>query len=155
MASEIEIKGLSELHKLLQDLPAKVEANVLRGGIRAGSKVLEEAIKENVPVRLGALRDSIKVKTTSRRGTVQAVITAGNVKAFYASWVEFGTTQHYIKPKNRKSLFFAGIAKGVVDHPGATPKPYMRPALDESSTAAVDAMAEYIRNRLPKEFSKL
>jgi HK97 gp10 family phage protein len=155
MASEIEIKGLSELHKLLQDLPAKVEANVLRGGIRAGSKVLEQAIKDNVPVRLGALRDSIKVKTTSRRGTVQAVITAGNVKAFYASWVEFGTAQHYIKPKNRKSLFFAGLAKETVDHPGSTPKPYMRPALDENSTAAVDAMAEYIRNRLPKEFSKL
>lgn len=155
MANEIAIGGLSELHRMLQDLPAKVEANVLRGGIRAGSKVLEDAVKEAVPVRLGDLRDSIKVKTTSRRGTVQAVISAGNQKVFYAKWVEFGTAQHYIKPKNRKSLFFAGIAKEVVDHPGATPNPFMRPALDTSAEPAVQAMAEYIRNRIPKEFKKL
>ena len=155
MANEIEIAGLKQLHKLLQDLPAKVEANVLRGGIRAGSKVLEEAVKDQVPVRYGDLRDSIKVKTTSRKGTVQAIISAGNKKAFYASWVEFGTAQHMIKPKNRKSLFFAGIAKEVVDHPGSEPKPFMRPALDTTGEQAVQVMAEYIRNRLPKEFSKL
>jgi len=81
-------------------------------------------------------------------------VRAGGKKAFYAHMVEFGTARHFIKPKKRKSLFFAGIAREVVDHPGTSPKPFMRPALDNSQREAVDAAAAYIRARLAKEAAK-
>lgn len=154
MANETFIAGLAELDKILKTLPAKIEARVLRGAVRAGAKQFEEEAKSLVPVRSGDLRKSIRVTTRSRRGEVKATVTAGNKEAFYAYMVEFGTSQHFIKPKNRKSLFFAGLAKETVDHPGATPKPFMRPALDRGERPAIDAAVAYIRRRLPKEVAK-
>jgi HK97 gp10 family phage protein len=169
---EINIQGLADLNKLLQELPAKIEANVLRGGLRAGAKVIEAEAKRQVPVgqarvtrnksgavtlhKPGALRDSIRISMRSRlkAGWLNINIKAGNGEAWYAHLVEFGTARHWIKPKNRKSLFFAGLAKELVDHPGAKPKPFMRPAFDAAHRAALDAMADYIRTRLPKEFNK-
>lgn len=154
--ANVEIKGLAELHKALQELPAKIERNVLRGGLRAGAKVIETAARERVPVKQGLLRDSIGVsmRVSSKTGTVRATIKAGSKKAWYAHLVEFGTARHWIKPKNRKSLFLAGLAKEVVDHPGARQRPFMRPAFDGSARAAIVAMADYIRARLPRELRK-
>jgi HK97 gp10 family phage protein len=156
MASSVEIKGLAELHKTLQELPAKIERNVLRGGLRAGAKVLEEAARSQVPVKQGDLRKSIRVsmRVSSKTGIVRAQVKAGDKKAWYAHLVEFGTARHWIKPKNRKSLFVAGLFKEVIDHPGAKKKPFMRPAFDGKWRAAIDAMADYIRTRLPKELGR-
>lgn len=154
MANELHVSGLSELDKLLKELPAKIEGNIMRGAVRAGAKVMEERAKQAVPVDDGDLRDSIKVTTRSRRGKVTASVRAGGKKAFYAHMVEFGTARHFIKPRKRKSLFFAGLAREVVDHPGSAPKPFMRPALDNSQQEAVDAAAAYIRARLAKEAAK-
>ena len=103
----------------------------------------------------GELRKSIRISIKVRSGKVVASVKAGNAKAFYTHMVEYGTARHLIKPKNRKSLFIAGIFKEVIDHPGAQKKPFMRPALDGKSSAAIDAMAEYIRDRIPKELDKM
>ena len=154
MVSELHVSGLFELDKLLKELPAKVERNILRGAMRAGAKVFADRAKELVPVKSGQLRDSIKVSTRSKRGRVSATVSAGGKKAFYAHMVEFGTARHFIKPRTRKSLFFAGLAREVVDHPGSTPKPFMRPALDGGQVEAVNAAADYIRKRLAKQAAK-
>lgn len=166
MASSVEIRGLAELHKTLQELPAKIERNVLRGGLRAGAKVMEaEASRlcpEGLPTfdsvkrgaRIGELKRSIRVTMRASKSTVRATLKAGNKVAWYAHLVEFGTARHWIKPKNRKSLFLAGLFKEVIDHPGARPKPFMRPAFDGKWRQAIDAMADYIRTRLPKEIGK-
>ena len=154
MANELHVSGLSELDKLLKELPAKIEGNIMRGAMRAGAKVFADRAKQMVPVKSGQLRDSIKVSTRSKRGRVSATVRAGGKKAFYAHMVEFGTARHLIKPRKRKSLFFAGIAREVVDHPGASPKPFMRPALDGGQVEAVNAAADYIRKRLAKEAAK-
>lgn len=166
MASSVEIKGLAELHKTLQELPAKIERNVLRGGLRAGAKVMEAEAERLCPeglptldsvkrgARIGELKRSIRVTLRASRGTVRATVKAGNKVAWYAHLVEFGTARHWIKPKSRKSLFIAGLFKEVIDHPGARPKPFMRPAFDGKWRQAIDAMADYIRTRLPKEIGK-
>lgn len=154
MVSELHVSGLFELDKLLKELPAKIEGNIMRGAMRAGAKVFADRAKELVPVKSGQLRDSIKVSTRSKRGRVSATVRAGGKKAFYAHMVEFGTARHFIKPRKRKSLFFAGLAREVIDHPGASPKPFMRPALDGGQAEAVNAAADYIRKRLAKEVAK-
>ena len=156
MSQETSVTGLAELQRFLDQLPDKLQRNVLRGAMRAGAKVQMARAKELVPAETtgphpGALRDSLRIKTSARGGIVKAVVTAGNKKAFWARWVEFGTAAHFIKPKNRKSLFFAGLAREVINHPGAKKKPFMRPALDATVQAAVTAVGDYIRKRLTKE----
>lgn len=165
--ANVEIRGLSELHQALQELPAKIERNVLRGGLRAGAQVMEAEAKRLVPVapptldgvkrgaRAGELMRSIRITMRANRsGGVRAQLKAGNKVAWYAHLVEFGTARHWIKPKSRKSLFIAGLFKEVIDHPGARPKPFMRPTFDGKWRAAIDATASYIRARLPKELKK-
>lgn len=149
-----DIAGLDELNRILQELPAKIEANILRGAARAGQKVILEAAKANVPVKSGALRDSLRIKTRIRKGEVTATLVAGNKVAFYAHMVEFGTARHLIKPKKAKSLFFAGLARKVIDHPGAEQKPFMRPAIDSAAPQAIEAFRDYVATRLPKEIAK-
>jgi HK97 gp10 family phage protein len=156
---DIAIDGLSDLNDLLQQLPAKIEANVLRGGLRAGAVVIQQEAKRLVHDVSGALAASIRVTTKIKNGTSYALVIAGKHKAkddpYYAHMVEFGTAAHWIKPKNRKSLFFAGLMREAVLHPGARPKPFMRPAMDSKAQAALGTMADYISERLPKEFDKI
>lgn len=157
--ADIKVKGLAELHQALQGLPGNIERNVLRGALRAAGNVIAAAARANVD-RLahptGVLKKSIRVsmRVRSRAGWVNANVKAGDKVAYYAHMVEFGTARHWIKPKNRKSLFFAGLAREVVDHPGARARPFLRPAFDSQAATAMEAMADYIRNRLPKEIRK-
>ena len=163
MMTDIHIKGLKGVQALLDALPAKIEKNFVRGGLRAAAKVVEAEAKQLCPVgdahlpkgrTSGALRDSIHVSMRSHRDRVQATIKAGGDKAWYAAMVEHGTARHWIKPKNRKSLFVAGLLREAVDHPGAKKEPFMRPAIDGKANEAIDAMAAYLRERIPKEIDK-
>ena len=157
--ADFMVEGLADLNAQLQDLPARIEAKVLRGGLRAGARVIQQEAKRLVHDVSGALSASIRVTTQTRQGTVYALVIAGKHRAqddpYYAHWVEFGTAAHWIKPKNRKSLFFAGLMREAVRHPGAQKKPFMRPALDTQAEAALSAMAGYIEERLAKELAPI
>ena len=48
--SDIKVKGLSDLQKFMDTLAPKLEANVMRGALRSGSKLIMEQAKANVPV---------------------------------------------------------------------------------------------------------
>lgn len=146
----IHIKGLSSLGQFMEQLAPKLRDNVLRAALRQGAKVVKEAAVANCPVGepsrkgkrvyggyAGALRDSLRydAKVDLRRGQVVAYVRAGGkargkkADTFYAAFVEFGTAPHG-------------------NHPGATPKPYMRPALDAESERALQVIANFIRHRL-------
>jgi len=151
--TNIKVKGLAELQTFLDQLPAKMEANVLRGALRAGAKPILGAAKSAAPVGepsetnrkryklyAGALKDSIRIsgRIDKRNGNVTASVKAGGktksgADVFYAHMVEFGTKPHVI---------------GDGTHPGVQAKPFMRPALDAQSGAAIVAVGEYIKKRL-------
>ena len=155
MSEDIKIEGLAELQALLDELPAKIEGNVVRGGLRQAAKVVEAEAKRLCPVgKTGALQDSIHVSMRAKHGHISATVKAGGSKVFYAAMVEYGTARHWIKPKDRKSLFVAGLMREAVDHPGAKKQPFMRPAIDGKASEAVDTMAAYLRDRIPKEIDK-
>ena len=146
--ADVKVKGLADLNKFLQQLPAKVEQSVLRGALRAGANVVMAEAKANVPVDSGQLRDGLKVSTSSRRGRVTAKVKATGKHAFIAPWLEYGTAAHKITAKKGKGLFFGGLFVKGVQHPGSRPKPFMRPALDGRAQDAVVAAAQYMKRRL-------
>lgn len=150
MATYQNIKGGKELQDLLSTLPASLEKNILRGALRSGAKEILAEAKLNVPVKSGDLRDSLRISTKSKNGIVYANVKAGNKKAFYSRFVEFGTAAHNISA-SKGFLSFGGIFAKSVNHPGITAKPFMRPAVDSKSGQAIEAVKEYIRKRLTKE----
>lgn len=154
MADTVQIKGLAELQRALDTLPAKIEANIMRGAVRAGVKVIAEAAAANAPVQTGSLKLDFNVGTRSKAGMVTGRLVVGRGRkskggtkkaAFYAHFVEFGTKPHRIKARRGKAL---AIGVSAVNHPGARPKPFLRPALDAKAQASVEAVAAYIRKRL-------
>lgn len=145
MSDTRHVKGLSDLQKLLDTLPAKVEGNVLRGGLRAGANVIRDAARANVRRVSGQLADSLKAGSSARGGKV---IARAYTRVFYGRFVEYGTRPHAIAAAVGKALSFAGGAYRSIDHPGAQPRPFLRPALDHQASAAVVAAAEYMRRRL-------
>jgi HK97 gp10 family phage protein len=147
----IHVSGLADLNKALQALPLKIERNALRGAVRAGVKEFQTRARANVPVDSGALRKSIKIKTSARGGQVKATLRAGDKTAWYAHLVEFGTKAHFIGPRVAKALAFLGVTVQGVQHPGAKARPFMRPALDGGQRAAVEATAAYLRRRIEAE----
>jgi len=149
--STTHVKGLAELQAFLDQLPAKMEANIMRSALRQGAKVVQAEVQASAPVRTGLLKAGIKISTGSRRGKVTASIKAKGKHGFLAKWIEFGTAAHFIKPKRAKSLFFAGLMRDGVDHPGAKAKPFMRPALDGKAQEALLAVGEAIKKRLTKQ----
>lgn len=140
----LEIKGGTELAKALAEFPVKLEVTVMGTALRSGAKKVEALAKEYVPVRTGALKDTIMIRRRDnrRRGFVNVFVSAGDRKkgVFYAHMVEYGTQAHQIKPKNAKSLFIAGLLRTAVQHPGAKPTGFMRRALDDGAQDALNAI---------------
>ncbi len=168
--TQTHIKGGRELDQLLQTLPVKLERNVLRAALVAGARVIAKEAKANAPVGQpsnvnaqlyggypGALRDSVRVTSgTTKAGQVYASVKAGGrtkkgADVFYAHIVEMGARRHRIAPRAKKALEIGGqFVGGAVDHPGARPQPFMRPAADSKTPEAVAKMTERIRTRLQK-----
>lgn len=175
-----KIEGLADLHKLMQELPAKIEANVMRGALRAGQMVIVNEARRNVPTDSGALKKSIRIRfhAKSRKyGWLRAHVVAGNKEAWYPHLIEYGTASYYtgtgntvgkpyiIKAKDstgnelgvglkRRALKIGATMAAQVVHPGIKPQPFMRPAAAKLETDALKAFADYASKRIAKEYAK-
>lgn len=147
MRDTTHVKGLSDLNRFLQQLPVKLEKNVLRGAMRAGAKVTAAAVQASAPKLTGVLAAGVKVASAGKGGRVIGTVKLTGKHAFIGPWLEYGVAAHQITAKGGGWLFFGAFAKSV-QHPGLQPRPFMRPALDSQAGAAVVAAAEYTKKRL-------
>lgn len=169
--SETYVKGLAELQRFLDTLPAKIEKNIMRGALRAGVNVLKPAVAANIHSVSGDLLASLRISVRVKGGQVVAAVKTDH---WTAKWVEYGTRQHWISVQDsarpgrntrrgwrafsigtlnrmadRGSLIIGRNFVGQsVTHPGAAPHPYMRRALDTHAQAAVVAVGNYVKQRL-------
>ncbi len=152
-AGDVQVKGLAELQRALDTLPAKIEQNIMRGALRAGIKVIAAAAAANAPQATGTLKLDMNVGTRAKAGTVTGRLVigrrgkgkSGKRSAYYALFVEYGTRAHRIVAKHGKAL---ALGVSAVNHPGARAKPFLRPAFDQQAQASVEAVAAYVRKRL-------
>jgi len=166
MSGDVHVQGLAELQAALDTLSAKIQTNIMRGALRSGAKVMRDHARAIAPQEgseafskykttlgwtPGELQRSIRLSAKISGDQVVASVKAGNKKAFYVHMVEGGTVDHWIRPKNGKSLFFAGVFSTAIHHPGARKNPFMRITMDSQAQAAVEQVGNYIRNRLTKD----
>jgi HK97 gp10 family phage protein len=150
-------ESLREVLRNLDSLPANIERNIVRGALRASAKPIMQAAQQNVPVKYGDLRESIRISSMVDRqsGEVVVSVRAGRSQKkgdpFYAHMVEFGTKPHKISgPRRILGRWF----RGTTMHPGSPPAGFMRKAFDSTAQASMDAYADYIRRRIDKEIAK-
>jgi HK97 gp10 family phage protein len=151
MANEVHVRGLSELQKFLDELPQKVEQNILRSALSAGARVVRDQAKANAPVKTGTLRAGLKVSSRISKGVVTASVKAKGKHGYLAPWLEYGTSAHKIAGKKGGWLSFGGIFAKSVEHPGISPRPFLRPALEARAQDALVAVGEAIKKRLTRE----
>lgn len=144
MADDFRVKGLSELSKMLDQLPEKIHRNVLRGALRAGMKPVQGEAKLLAPKDSAEMAADLKIGTKGKNGEVIASLKATGKHGYLATWNEFGVQPHVIPGP----LNINGNVVLNVEHPGVQPHPFMRPALDAKASEAVIAAGEYIKQRL-------
>lgn len=155
MSVTVNIKGLDKLEKGLLSLPTKVARKVLGDAIRKGAYLLRDATQAKTPVKTGALRDSIKVKSkklseVEYQSTVAPFLSGGSNPVWYAHLVEFGG-RYVIKAKGGdKDKRARVVATGRI---GA--QPFMRPAFDSTRSEIIRTISDKLADGVAREFKKL
>lgn len=159
MAETIKVEGLDNFAQALNLLSQNIARSVLRGGVSAAGKVIRDETKLRAPVYTGPAIEGHPPPGTLKRavsygrarwesgegkevyhvfvrqaknGAVgqKGVKAYGKFDAFYARWVEYGTSK-------------------MAAHP------FMRPAYESTKMTSYEAMIGYYANRLPEEVKKL
>ena len=126
------ITGLEEIDKLLKQLPETVARNITRRALVRAAKVVEKEMRARAPVgKTGNLKASIgQVGVRGLPGGGQArqvgALKGGRFKGYHAHLVEFGTST-------------------------AAPHPFIRPAWDETRTAALKILVAELGKGVEKQ----
>lgn len=94
------------LAKQLKNLDLQVQKTILREALQAGAKPIFARTIQDAPVKTGAIRRSIRVKTRMRKHKPIVLIqtASGNFRGdtFYAPFGELGTKERVQKRTGRK-----------------------------------------------------
>ena len=133
----------------LKDFPVKVEANVIRGAVRAAAAFMGKVVAPLIPRRTGALAATLRVSTRVTKGAAVAKLKVGNAKkgVFYAGMVMGGTKPHLIQSKTGGGLSFGGLVRRTVRHPGAKAQPFMNEGDAAGRDGALKAAFDYADDR--------
>lgn len=113
MSITVEFIGGERLRAKLAGLPDAVIQRILSDGIAAAALPVENDAKRYAPVLTGTLRRSIHTETRQSGRKAEAIV---GTDVPYARRLEFG--------------FIGADSRGRHYH--QTPRPYLRPALDEN-----------------------
>lgn len=143
----VKIERRKALVEKLKRIPARARAEI-RKALASGAAEMAATARAFAPVRSGDLRNSIgftfgayKPENSNVRGLaatggigdpdLTVTVHAGDAKAFYAAFVEFGTKPHTLaagaRLKNGKANRKARQGNGPL-HPGAKPSPFFFPS---------------------------
>lgn len=111
--SEIgRISGLTELMAKFDQIPDRMQKNILKSAIRAGANTIKDEAKKRIPVDTGNLKKALKVFDSSPRSDKNLVrfnvgFTVGKKArndGYYAKFVEYGTSKTKAQPFLRPAL---------------------------------------------------
>lgn len=109
----MDVIGLADLNRKMQELGPKFSQKVLRASINAGIQVIKKEAKRNVPVDTGKIKRNIIVKRSTRESSTSRAVYNLSVRqwwkgtkfkaysdkdAYYWKFLEFGTVKMSKKP---------------------------------------------------------
>lgn len=171
---KVAIEGLDELVDVFQQLTSNKKDGKLVAAMRYAMKPLQEKVKSAAPSKTktttGALKRSISLKAKKfgrgKNKVIQGLVGpkfGKSVNKFgrrfdpihYAHLVERGAAGHSIQPKKLAKLttFVGPLREGSkrqvkptsYQHPGATAKPFMKPALESMGGEIFNRFAEKMK----------
>jgi HK97 gp10 family phage protein len=166
---EERVKGLADLRRTLLELPERIGGLAVRRSLLEAAGVIRDEARILAPVREikggGHLRKSVisqtrgvfrdgKGRPVEHRAVVLIAKKRGKIARSaraYAHFVEFGTRPHSV---GKASKLVKGVQRGL-RHPGAKPKPFLRPAFDTKKFVALRTFEGRMRREIAAETAKL
>lgn len=162
----VNIQGLAELDARLKEMGNVEAKKCIRKALKAGGKVMQEAILERTPVRPelpsstalppGALANDIVVKNTVEGDNLAVAVGPGSHTAYAARLVEYGhrSVSGGISRKDENGKYRgkgteAASVNGVSG--GQVPAhPFIRTAYEASREPATDAIVTTLASEIEK-----
>lgn len=166
----IDASSLKGLLTLMEHIDTKVKREGLKKALHTAGKLMAAAAIRKVAVKYRVLQNAIDVREKvvlknaeqyayavvgPRRRAGRKIGNLEHIPTKYAHFVEYGTAKHPAgegdvtnevllqrKDKSYKSTGFM--------HPGGRPKPYLRPAWDETKDQALNVMAAILGDTVEK-----
>ena len=156
----IRLKGGPELLRLLDELPKNLERNVIRGGLRAGAKVIQQQAKANVPVKTGQLKRAIGIGTRTDGAKLSSYVKLRGSGSYLGLFIEYGVAPHLIsvsdadKPvretrRGPRAVSTSNPSPSRRTSPRAQPSHRVTPACSMSRTSMSTTCKAAIMRRAP------
>lgn len=127
---------------------ARLGDEALEEGVLAAAEVYQGEAQARVRRRSGELADHIIIEIVERKtGKVRAQVGPDD-EHFYGLFLEFGTAEHTVDRANAALQTIDGEFYARVRVGGVPASPFMRPAVDNGTQAAVEAIADVVKRRL-------
>ena len=125
----VEIQGLAQLDRALQELAWPAARRALRKGMRKGANVVRDEARAKAPVKTGNLKRKIRTRERSEQdGNMRFAVEVPR-SAFYGRFLEYGTSK-------------------------MAAKPFLRPAAEGKTEAAVTAMRDALAEAIEIEMRR-
>lgn len=131
----VRIFGTKQVQDAFKALPAKIQRQLMRKGLRDGGRIVRARARELVPVDQGDLKKSIKVRG-SKAGKQAAFLNkklGGNRNIQVGVQVVAEAPHAHLVEKGTKRM---------------AAQPFLKPALDEKQEAIFDAVAASVQTAI-------
>lgn len=159
----IDKASYAEFKSQLKQLERVARKEIIERALMAGGKVVHSAAEARAPGPLEieiiggrTLRTKVDPKFAAVvKSNAKLVAIGPDKKHWYYRFFEFGATPHDIKPKRAKVLVFEGrdgtaFIRWARKSGGVRMKPFLRPAVDNNASTAVQAMANVLNAEIRK-----
>lgn len=170
------IKAVEPMADRARNLAPKRQGAALEKSIKVSAKVVNEAgraaFSKAIRSGVGKAQATLAMRDARRaaKGSAPPVVVyvgPDTKRSRIAHLVEFGSAPHTIKAKAaarvgraaKDALRFAGAGgefgyAETVEHPGATPSPFMRPAFEETQDQVLNNLKPVVATELAKAASR-
>ncbi len=156
--SDVQIHGMNDLLKSLEQFSENFQKKVVRGAIRAGAAGIVKDAKKNVPTHLGILKKSIGL--TQRRFRSKSLIgfsISPRKDILVKEFIKIGRVQKWSVSKRTgfKSSNFDNYG-GYVEFGNSkmAAQSYLRNAYNNMGPESIRLAREYMAKRIDKEIER-
>lgn len=165
MATKVnEIEGYREAKKMLEQLDAVTQKKVVLSILRKASRPMISSARRRVSQKSKRIAKSIRLRQIKSAKKVAASIKPGGPDAWFAHFVEFGTSGiikkggGYKRESDNPQFAWVGkLGKGRRYRSDQPSFPFMRPAIDETKSQTDDLINKGFKediNTTIKKFKK-
>lgn len=146
MPLSVEIRGLVETQRKLEQTIADLQGDAFLDGMRRATLLVQRDARRLAPVDTGRLRASITPEIRQRGTTIQGVV---GTNVIYAAAVELGSRPHYppiaaLQTWARRHGMNAFVLQRAIGRRGTKARRYFQQAFEQNRSRIVELLDDAV-----------